>query len=215
MRQGVVSKKTTDGRWIHRRAKHTGLSLIVVLLILVVVSILGVGAIQISTLGERATRNDRDTQIAWQSAEAGLVDAELDILGLPVGAANNRGAIFKRGATDIAKFTPGCSAEATTRGLCYSLPTNVLPDWLAVDFTQTGNNAPTVELGAFTGRTFASGTAGIQPAASPRYVIELVEEPELQATTAVQNRKYLYRVTSMGYGPNAHTRGVVQMIYRN
>lgn len=211
MQQGGTSYDKPIGR----RRKAAGLSLIVVLLILVIVSILGVGAIQVSTLGERATRNDRDTQIAWQSAEAGLVDAELDILGLPASATNNRGAVFTRGATDISKFQAGCSTDATTRGLCYSLPTNPLPDWLAVDFTQTGNSAPTVELGTFTGRAFASGTAGIQPAASPRYVIELVEEPELQATTAVQNRKYLYRVTSMGFGPNAHTRGVVQMIYRN
>ncbi|WP_311221642.1 MULTISPECIES: PilX N-terminal domain-containing pilus assembly protein [unclassified Acidovorax] len=196
------------------RYKNQGLSLVVVLLILVVVSILGVGGIQISMLGERATRNDRDTQIAWQSAEAGLIDAELDILGLPA-TSTSRGAIFKRGQTDAAKFAPGCSANAATLGLCYSLPTNTLPDWLAVDLAESGSGTRSVALGTFTGRTFPTGSLGTQPAAKPRYVIELVEEPELETTTAVQNRNYLYRVTAIGFGPSAHTRGVVQMIYRN
>ena len=63
--------------------RNSGVTLIVVLLILVVVSILGVSGIQISMMGERGTRNDRDQQVAWQAAEAALVDAEFDIEGLP------------------------------------------------------------------------------------------------------------------------------------
>lgn len=67
-----------------------GLSLIVVMLILIVVSILGVGGIQISMMGERSTRNERDMQVAWQGAEAGLIDAEFDIEGLPAASTNKK-----------------------------------------------------------------------------------------------------------------------------
>jgi len=50
------------------RRRQTGASLIMVMLILIVVSILGVGAAQIALMSERSARNDRDMQIAWQSA---------------------------------------------------------------------------------------------------------------------------------------------------
>ena len=55
-----------------RPNRQAGASLIVVLLLLVIVSILGAGAAQIATMGERSARNDRDMQVAWQSAEAAL-----------------------------------------------------------------------------------------------------------------------------------------------
>ncbi len=204
-----------------------GLSLIVVLMILVVASILGVAGIQISVLGEKATRNDRDIQIAWQSAEAGLTDAELDILGQYSAAASNsasgapapattRALAFKAGAQDASQFLPGCGGAGPTQGLCSYAEGSALPDWLAVDFTDTSSNARTVELGTFTGRSFAAGSAGLQPAVKPRYVIELLSDPTTAFTTSPQNRtKYVYRVTAMGSGPNANTRAVVQMIYRN
>ncbi|MGE8397478.1 MAG: pilus assembly PilX family protein, partial [Comamonas sp.] len=56
-----------------------GLSLVIVLILLSVVMLLGISAVQISLMGEHTARNDRDYQIAWQSAEAGLQDGELDI----------------------------------------------------------------------------------------------------------------------------------------
>ena len=74
--------------------RSRGVSLIVVLLILVVVSILGVSGIQLAMMGERGTRNDRDQQIAWQAAEAALMDAEFDIEGLPASSTTKRNSIF-------------------------------------------------------------------------------------------------------------------------
>lgn len=198
-----------------RPHEQGGMSLIVVLMILVVVSILGVAGIQISMMGERATRNDRDMQVAWQSAEAALIDAELDILGKPDASTTKRGEVFTRGGTNVGKFLPGCgdSASSKTLGLCSSIP-GLAPDWLTVDLASS-TNPKSVAFGTFTGRSFPSGQAGIQPAAVPRYVIELVDEPGQARTTAPQDRKYLYRVTAMGFGPNATTQGVLQIVYRN
>lgn len=196
-------------------AGQAGVSLIVVMLILIVASILGVAGVQISMMAERATRNDRDMQVAWQAAEAALIDAELDILGQPVSAADKRPEVFDREMVDTAKFVPGCgkSGEGKSYGLCNSVGTK--PDWLTVDFTTIGTNAPTVGFGAFTGRAFPAGGAGVQPAAVPRYVIEIIPDPSMAPTTAPKDRKYIYRVTSMGFGPNADTQAVLQMIYRN
>lgn len=198
---------------------QAGFSLIVVLLILVVVSILGVGGIQISMMAERATRNDRDMQVAWQSAEAALIDAELDIQGQPASAPIKRNEIFDRSATDLAKFIPGCgkSGEGKSFGLCAPSPAaGTKPDWLTADFTEAANDANTVGFGAFTGRAFPAGGAGLQPAAVPRYMIEILEDPSSSRTKPPGSPKdYLYRVTSLGFGPSANTQAVVQMIYRN
>lgn len=198
------------------RDAQAGMSLITVLLILVVVSILGVAGIRISMMGERSTRNDRDLQLAWQSAEAALIDAELDILGAPAGASGARGGIFQRGSTDVSKFLPGCgnSLEAQNRGLCYSMP-GLAPDWLTVDLASSSGSPSSVGFGTFTGRSFPSGQTGIQPAAPPRYVIELVPDPDGARTTAPRDRKYIYRVTAMGFGPSASTQSVLQIVYRN
>lgn len=134
-------------------SKERGASLIVVMLLLVIVSILGISGVQISMMAERGTRNDRDTQIAWQSTEAALMDAEFDILGQPTSSSTKRNSIFKRGSTDIAKFVQDCGTSGNTIGLC-ALNATGKPAWLAVDFTITANNAPTTVFGKYTGRTF-------------------------------------------------------------
>ena len=192
--------------------KQHGLSLIIVMLILIVVSVLGIGGIQIAMMGERGTRNDRDMQIAWQGAEAGLIDAEFDIEGQPASSSNKRNAIFKRGEVDIPKFIVNCGDSGQSIGLCQLNDIGAKPAWLAVDFTATGSGAKTVALGTYTGRVFPSGAKGIQPANAPRYVIELTQDPSKSRTDP---NSYVYRVTSMGFGPNAETQAVLQMIYRN
>lgn len=208
------SEQTSCARLSPTRRSHGGASLIVVLLILVVVSILGVSGIQIAMMGERGTRNDRDQQVAWQAAEAALVDAEFDIEGLPTTSTTKRNAIFKRKETDLASFPQDCGTSGQTVGLC-SLNLTGKPAWLTVNFTTTGAAAPTTQFGTFTGRDFPSGAKGIQPIRPPRYVIEPIRDPKFSRTLPPDQAPYVYRVTAMGFGPNAETQAVVQMIYRN
>ncbi|PIF18811.1 MULTISPECIES: PilX N-terminal domain-containing pilus assembly protein [unclassified Acidovorax] len=201
-------------------AHERGLSLIVVMLILIVASVLGVGGIQIAMMAERGTRNERDMQVAWQGAEAGLIDAEFDIEGLPASSANKRNTIFKRGDVDLAKFIDNCGDSGQSIGLC-SLKETGKPAWLIVDFTTSGSGAKAVELGTYTGRDFPSGVKGTQPARPPRYVIEPildrygVKSYRTTDPSAGSGPSYVYRITSMGFGPNAETQGVLQIIYRN
>ena len=199
-----------------RPPQHSrGVSLIVVLLILVVVSILGVSGIQVAMMGERGTRNDRDQQVAWQGAEAALIDAEFDIEGLPASSTTKRNTIFKAKETEITKFIQDCGNSGQRVGLC-ALNATGKPAWLTVDFTATGSTAPTVQFGTFTGRDFPSGSKGIQPALPPRYVIEPIPDPRFARTARPgSGSRFVYRVTAMGFGPNAETQAVVQMIYRN
>jgi type IV pilus assembly protein PilX len=192
-----------------RPARQSGVSLIIVLLLLVIVSILGVGAAQIATMGERSARNDRDMQVAWQSAEAALMDAEFDIHGP---GTSNRQAVFTNMANTNA-FVSGCGDSGNSKGLC-TLVTSGQPAWLAVDFTSTANSAKTTQFGAFTGRGFPSGAAGIQPVKPPRYIIEPIEDPSNRDISG-STTKYIYRVTAMGFGPREDIQGVVQILYRD
>lgn len=200
-------------RTSYRPAGQRGVSLIIVLLLLVIVSILGVGAAQIATMGERSSRNDRDMQVAWQSAEAALMDAEFDIHG-PVDS--SRRTVFTRMANTNA-FVSGCGSSGNSKGLC-ALETTAKPAWLTVDFTTT-TGAKTAAYGDFTGRSFQSGSTGsqptgIQPSKPPRYVIEPIEDPANRDISG-STTSYIYRVTAMGFGPRDDIQGVVQIIYRD
>jgi len=180
--------------------KQRGASLIMVMMILIIVSLLGIGGAQIALMSERGARNDRDMQIAWQAAEAALIDAEFDLTNPAAG----RQALFD--GKNRTAFLPGCGTSGTSVGLC-AITTSGKPAWLTVDFTDTSNSAPTTPFGLFSGRTFTTGTKGVQPAQAPRYVIELVEDPR-------DNKSVVYRVTAMGFGPRADIQAVLQMIYR-
>ncbi len=197
---------------------HRGVSLVIVLMILVIVSIIGVSGIQISMMGERSARNDRDAQIAWQAAESALIDAEFDIEGQPASSSAKRNAVFTRGKTDIAKFVADCGTSDQSKGLCaLNQGASQKPAWLTVDFTATDNSAPTTAFGTFTGRSFPSGARGVQPTRPPRYVIEAIPDPENARNKAPGDPdfNYIYRITAMGFGPNAETQAVLQTLYRN
>ena len=192
------------------KRSQQGASLIIVLIVLTIVSLLGVAGIQVSMMSERGARNDRDMQLAWQSAEAGLVDAEFDLFGT-TGLVSTRSATFKP-AINLTLFADGCGI-GTNAGLC-SLVSSGKPAWLTVPFTVTGSAAQSAFYGQFTGRSFAAGALGIQPAAIPRYVIEAIRDPGDRDTGSLDGQ-YVYRVTAMGFGPRTDVQAVLQMIYRN
>ena len=157
----------------HLSQRQDGVSLVVVLLLLIIVSMLGVASMQIATMGERGARNDRDMQLAWQSAEAALVDAEIDLAGPNIATVSRTSKI----AANPALPDFGCQTSTEWRGLCSPVTSGTdKPTWLTIDFTNTANTAPSVALGTFTARSFASageamGT-GIQPSLLPRYIAE-------------------------------------------
>lgn len=190
------------------RPQH-GASLIMVMLILIVVSILGVGAAQIAILGERSARNDRDYQVAWQSAEAALLDAEFDIRG-DTGITATRKDVFT--ANNQIAFVEGCGTSGNSKGLC--LPTVVgKPVWLQIDFAAA--STPTAEFGQFTGRSFDAGGLGVKPVRKPRYMVEAISDAEIFGDkSAKAKKKLVYRVTAMGFGPREDIQAVIQTVFR-
>lgn len=192
-----------------------GFSLIVVLLILLVTAVLGVGAAQVSLVSERSARNDRDTEVAFQAAEAALLDAESDVLG-PNDGARQRLCLFSH--RDVSAFVAGCGGAGERQGLCAVSEQGAVPAWMAADFSADSERS--VAYGTFTGQTYlsgdtATGSVGTLPARAPRYIVEAVRSRSqwhsgvLQSASA-QAINYVFRVTAIGYGMREETRVVLQ-----
>ena len=190
------------------RVQQQGLALVVVLQVLLLISILGLGAAQIAMMNERGARNDRDAQSALQSAEAGLADAIRDIDGPPAAVARADAFADDAGID----FAEGCGTGPRSRGLCIQKRSGK-PVWQEVDFTDATR---TVGFGEFTGRTFASGAGvenGVRPALAPRYIVEAVDDREPMADLSAPAPR-VFRVTVMGFGPRRDIQAVVQALYR-
>lgn len=185
--------------------RQAGVSLVVVMMILVIVSMLGIAASRIAISAERGARSDRDLQVALQSAEAALMDAEFDIFGP---AASDRRAVFGS-QPDLSLFSAECGNSGASTGLCALAPAG-RPSWLRVDMT----GARAAEFGQFTHRTFQAGGSGLNPARRPAYVIEALRDPA-DRDLGGASPQYIYRVTAMGFGPRVDTRVVLQMLFRS
>ena len=56
----------------------------------------------------------------------------------------------------------------------------------------------------------------MQPAQAPRYVIEIMDDyGNTDLGADAPKKKYLYRVTAIGFGPRTDIQAVIQMIYRD
>ena len=197
------------------RTKEGGIALIVSLLMLVVIMLLGTSAGQVALLSEKASRNDRDRLLAFQGAEAGLMDAELDIEHSP-DAARSRSQLF---SAKSARGFPGEGDEECRGGqanvylgLCKGAQDGATPAWLTVDFQgATGAGARSVPYGMFTGQTLQTG-AGALPRKPPRYIVELMLYNK-QGESA-DTPSYFYRITAIGFGSRDTTQVVLQTFYR-
>ena len=187
---------------------QAGFSLITTMILLIVVTLLGVGASQMVLLSEKSTRFDRDQQIAFQAAEAALVDAEFDIRGPNTGP-NPRLGIFTGKNDRNVEFVDGCGV-GTSAGLCSDALVGGKAVMYGVDFTDISTNSKTAGFGQFTGRNFSTGSTGLRSEIAPRYIIELMPDPVSSSTQS----RVLYRVTAMGFGPRKETQAVIQMVFR-
>lgn len=210
---------------LHRvwRSRQHGASLIVSLLMLIAVSLLGISATQIALQGEKASRSDRDRQIALQAAEAALLDAEMDIKSSP-DATLSRSNKFSETPAYASDFVTGCGAgeSSTSLGLCNSVEGSTTPVWLKVDFTDVAaSSTKSVPYGKFTGQRMQV-EKGLLPYQLPRYIIEVMRYKSAKEVAEVAgghggNSKsftYFYRVTAMGFGARPTTQVVLQSFYR-
>jgi len=205
-RQTKYSKLANKSFASYKRA--FGASLLMVMMVLVVVSILGIAGVQLALMSEKGARNDRDMQMAWQSAEAALQDSEFDMRGP---GTSTRQSTFDNNIKSA--FLPNCGASSSgnSKGLC--TPTTFgKAAWLTADFL--ASDSPTTEFGDFTGRAFDAGSTGMRSAKKPRYMIEILDDTEAFSDLSIGKKKYVYRVTAMGFGPRDDIQAVTQMIFR-
>lgn len=162
----------------HVRHQH-GFSLVMVLIFLVLLTILGVTAMQTSTLEERMAGNLRDENIAFQAAESALREAEEFLSGVVLPDFNTTG--------------------ATTPGL-YNTVGN---PWPGRDNPQ-GWTGWTQAAGSHVYRVYAGQLERV--ATPPRYVIEQLPpvpvDPEgsVKQGTGVGNFAQVFRITARGTG---------------
>lgn len=166
--------------------RQRGAALIVSLLFLVMLTLIGVGAMTTTTLEEKMAGNARDYNVALQAGEAALKDAWADI--------NTRVAGLKM--TGFGTACPG--------GLCQRSTTTSAPVWTTMDWSSAG---PAIVYGSKTG---AAALPGVN--APPRYVLELLPDPK--SSLRVDAQTFLYRATARGFGTSETTRATVQATYR-
>ncbi len=187
--------------------RQRGAALVVVLCLVVVLLLLGASAARNAGDAEKASRGDRDRAIAFQAAEAALADAERDIAqqGKPVSA---RAAMLHSGV-----IPPGCGGGPgnPAAGVCARVAHGKPPAWRNIALADPSDQHG-VPYGRYTGLAMPVG-AGSLPARLPRYLIEAVSSP-LPGEDAGGGGAAFYRVTAIGFGPEASTQVVLQSMYR-
>lgn len=172
---------------------QSGSVLMVSLVILLVMTLLGVGSMNTSLLQERMAGNTQMMQTAFQAAESGLRDGEMDV-------AEN--------ITNETVFNANCS-----NGLCEPAGsgTPVWQDSVKVDWVAPSN---TIDYGENTGVDELDYLV-----TQPRYIIEKLQVVErgssLKKGFNPQPAGEWYRVTAMGFaGANDQSKVMLQGVYR-
>ena len=162
---------------------------------LVVLSALAVGAMNTSLLQERMAGNARDKNVALQSAEAALRDAEADIA---------------RNLSAASPFVSTCDS-----GLCVPPSMTVsgatsTPAWQTVAW----DSAHTRSYGQYTGAATLPDVAR-----QPLYIVELLPSlpPGVGDSINLGNQgtpqPQAFRVTARAFGLRASTTALLQSVY--
>ena len=175
-----------------------GISLVIVMIFLVILSVLGISAMQSSTLSSRIARNEADRNLAFQAAEAALRDGELDV----------RNQRFDRSKCDPS--IAGCRAKqidgktrfdsACTEGRCAFID-GAAPVWETA--AKWGASGASVGYGTYTG---AANIALVSR--QPRYLLEALQQDDLAGKLPI------YRITAVGFGASGSTQVMLQSVVR-
>jgi len=178
------------------------MSLFPALMFLLVLAVIGIGALSNTLMQEKMVSSTKDTNIAFQAAEAGLRDAEADVVKNITGATVFTAACATGLCTPPAQWTPPTSADISTS-----------IDWK--------NPALTRAYGLYTGAPALPDVA-----AQPLYVVERVSNIPPSgvgssvgtgcgapcAATAGGGTNY-YRLTVFATGIRPETHVILQSTY--
>jgi type IV pilus assembly protein PilX len=167
-----------------------GAVLVIGLIILVVMTILGITAMQSTVVEEKMAGNFKDKDVAFRAAEAGLQEG-LSYL-------ESQAEPPRADASGSQNVWPGCTVQdgdtCVGRG--------------SISLLETSGQAVDYDAAAW-------GAAGSAPltgvAAQPRIAIEHRYVPPLDVEAAAQGRGvHFYTVSALGYGASARTKVLLQ-----
>ena len=210
-----------------RAARTQGFVLMTSLMFILVLTMLGLAAMQGSTLQERMAGNQRDRSIALQAAELALRDAERDLGSLKAdgmspclgGAAGCRSATarptdasLRRGFWVMGTFILDTWTADCLAGQCWSLDRTaatapVWDDTQANWSPQSGSSGtlPTIAYGTYTGATAIPDVA-----AQPRYILEAF--PAANDVYGTGSQGLVFRITVRAVGQNPNTVVMLQSV---
>ncbi|GAB4357766.1 MAG: pilus assembly protein [Immundisolibacter sp.] len=167
--------------------RQRGVVLVVALIMLAVITLLGVSAMQVTSLEERMAGNMRDRSLAFQAAEAALRDGERLLTQVTLPAFDG------------------------TNGLYPAPAVGALPEWM-----QAGGSPQPASWWTTNGRPYGGTVAGVaaQPRYVIEEIARLPGVGEsLEAGQPVPDITY-YRVTARGVGGSATAVVVLQSTFR-
>jgi len=206
------------------RSGQRGLALPIILIFLVIILIVAAVGVRRATLTEGITRNQLDYEIARQSAEAALRDAQRDVM-LPKLSAKPTNAVCLRADRRLPDtVTPATFGPTCPLGQCrldasvysasdWSTKVSPAPWWPTTGTAATSGNwgdntnvtacafSGGVPIGTFTGTPKMLGVAR-----QPEYLIEYFER-----FSATQR---FVRLTARGFGADKNTEVVLQSYLR-
>ena len=180
--------KRTIVRRLRFRSRETGVALFISLVLLLVLTIIGVSAVQTTSLEERMARNSHDNVLAFQAAEAALREAEN---------------FLRNNINSTATFT-----AAGTNGLWTAAQYNQAERWTQASIW-TGANSVQIAT-AMTG-------VNQQPRYIIEWVatVQRAENPFLQGSSyaTIFDRIEIFRITARGVGGSPNARVVLQSTF--
>lgn len=185
----TVNRALRSIRRLSPRHRNRGVALFVSLVFLLVLTIIGVSAVQTTTLETRMARNEHDRLLAFQAAESALRDAETVLQGI-----NN-----------TTMFTSGGSGGMWTVAALNN------PDHWEVPGNWTGSGS--VVAGTSVGATVAQ-----PPRFMIEHVASVIREENAYQLVDpygnnVSDRIEMFRITALGTGGNANTQVMLQTTF--
>ena len=190
----IIAKSRGTTKEVRPLVKQQGAALVVALIMLVLMTLVGITAMQVTTVQEKMVANSRDLNVAFQAAEVALL----------------RGEHYVKNMQD-AIFTTTCKGSGSTIGLCK--PGQSTPIWTTISWSDTdpvtleyGNEQENKQIPAS-----ETSVDNIQPlpaktvAKQPRYIIEDITS--VSGGGQANLSKGLYRITAQGYGQAVNDNG--------
>ena len=190
----IIDKSRGITKEVRPLVKQQGAALVVALIMLVLMTLVGITAMQVTTVQEKMVANSRDLNVAFQAAEAALL----------------RGEHYAKNMQD-AIFTTTCKDGGSTIGLCK--PGQSTPIWTTISWSDT--DPVTLEYGNEQEKKqipiSETSVDNILPlptntvAKQPRYIIEDITS--IAGGGQANLSKGLYRITAQGYGQAINDNG--------